>query len=56
MTKTEMSEAVNQDKSIKDIDYVFMRKDPPVDEEYMNALHLLSQADAEGALAPSASA
>ena len=26
-----------------------MRKDPPVDEDYMNALHLLSQAEAEGA-------
>jgi glutathione synthase len=30
-------------------DYVFMRKDPPVDENYMNALHLLSQAKNEGA-------
>jgi glutathione synthase/RimK-type ligase-like ATP-grasp enzyme len=29
--------------------YVFMRKDPPVDENYMNALHLLSQAKHEGA-------
>ena len=26
-----------------------MRKDPPVDEDFMNALHLLSQAESEGA-------
>ena len=26
-----------------------MRKDPPVDENYVNALHLLSQAESEGA-------
>ena len=26
-----------------------MRKDPPVDEDYMNALHILSQAESEGA-------
>ncbi len=26
-----------------------MRKDPPVDENFMNALHLLSQAESEGA-------
>ena len=45
----QISEAVNQAQSLKDIDYVFMRKDPPVDEDYMNALHLLSQAEAEGA-------
>lgn len=36
-------------KRLKDIDYIFMRKDPPVDEGYMNALHLLSQAETEGA-------
>ena len=35
--------------SLNAFDYVFMRKDPPVDENYMNALHLLSQAKNEGA-------
>ena len=49
ITYPQISEAVNQAQSLKDIDYVFMRKDPPVDEDYMNALHLLSQAEAEGA-------
>ena len=49
ITNPQISEAVNQAQSLKDIDYVFMRKDPPVDEDYMNALHLLSQAEAEGA-------
>ena len=34
---------------LNEFDYVFMRKDPPVDENYMNALHLLSQAKHEGA-------
>ena len=49
ITNPKISEAVHQAHSLKDIDYVFMRKDPPVDEDYMNALHLLSQAEAEGA-------
>ena len=35
--------------ALHEFDYVFMRKDPPVDENYMNALHLLSQAKHEGA-------
>ena len=34
---------------LNEFNYVFMRKDPPVDENYMNALHLLSQAKHEGA-------
>ena len=34
---------------LNQFNYVFMRKDPPVDENYMNALHLLSQAKHEGA-------
>ena len=49
ITNPKISEAVHQAQSLKDINYVFMRKDPPVDEDYMNALHLLSQAEAEGA-------
>ena len=34
---------------LQDFDYVFMRKDPPVDQNYMNALHLLDLAKADGA-------
>ena len=34
---------------LNQFNYVLMRKDPPVDENYMNALHLLSQAKHEGA-------
>ena len=49
ITNPQIGEIVNQAQPLKDIDYVFMRKDPPVDEDYMNALHLLSQAEAEGA-------
>ena len=44
-----ISEQANTIKALKDFDYVFMRKDPPVDEDFMNALHLLSQAESEGA-------
>ncbi len=43
------SEIVNETKLLKDFNYIFMRKDPPVDEDYMNALHILSQAELEGA-------
>ena len=42
-------EIVDEIKLLKDFDYIFMRKDPPVDEDYMNALHILSQAEFEGA-------
>ena len=34
--------------SIKTFEYSFMRKDPPVDEDYINALHLLGLAQAMG--------
>ena len=34
--------------SIKTFEYSFMRKDPPVDEDYMNALHLLGLAQVMG--------
>ena len=40
---------VNEIRSLKDFDYIFMRKDPPVNVDYMNALHILSQAEFEGA-------
>ena len=45
----QISEQVNVTKALKDFEYVFMRKDPPVDENFMNALHMLSQAESEGA-------
>ena len=45
----QINEQVDEIKALKDFDYIFMRKDPPVDEDYMNALHLLSQAESEGA-------
>ena len=47
--RPQISRKVDDIKQLKDIDYIFMRKDPPVDEDYMNALHLLSQAETEGA-------
>ena len=40
---------IDQSLPLKDFNYVFMRKDPPVDDDFMNALHLLSQAELEGA-------
>ena len=55
---SEISDAVSQPQTSNALDdsiplnqfnYVFMRKDPPVEENYMNALHLLSQAKHEGA-------
>ena len=38
-------EAIN----VADFDYTFMRKDPPVDKNYINALHLLGLAETQGA-------
>ena len=34
---------------LNELNFIYMRKDPPVDKNYMNALHLLSQAKQEGA-------
>ena len=42
--RPQISRKVDDIKQLKDIDYIFMRIDPPLDEDYMNALHLLSQA------------
>jgi glutathione synthase len=36
-------------KTLKEFDAVVMRKDPPVDSEYVYATHLLEQAEREGA-------
>ncbi|MEI6483317.1 MAG: glutathione synthase [Betaproteobacteria bacterium] len=38
-----------QMRSLADVDAVIMRKDPPFDNEYFYATHLLSQAEREGA-------
>ena len=35
---------------MSDFKYSFMRKDPPVDENYINALHLLGLAEKQGAV------
>ena len=39
-----------QMRALADVDAVIMRKDPPFDNEYFYATHLLSQAEREGAL------
>ena len=39
-----------EDIKISDFRYCFMRKDPPVDEDYNNALHLLDLAKHNGAV------
>ena len=44
-----VGEMVEEIRPLKDFDYIFMRKDPPVNVDYMNALHILSQAEFEGA-------
>ena len=49
ISNSQIADPLEQPLSLKDFNYIFMRKDPPVDENYMNALHLLSQAEAEGA-------
>ena len=38
------------DLDLRDFKYCFMRKDPPVDEDYNNALHLLDLAKQNGAV------
>ncbi|MBU6369373.1 MAG: glutathione synthase, partial [Burkholderiales bacterium] len=38
-----------QTRALADMDAVLMRKDPPFDNEYFYATHLLSQAEREGA-------
>ena len=45
-----LSIAINTNKiALNDFSSVFMRKDPPVDENYINCLHLLSTAANKGA-------
>ena len=45
----QVGEMVDEIRPLKDFDYIFMRKDPPVNVDYMNTLHILSQAEFEGA-------
>ena len=45
-----LSIAINNNKiALNDFSSVFMRKDPPVDENYINCIHLLSTAANNGA-------
>ena len=45
----QVGKMVDEIRPLKDFDYIFMRKDPPVNVDYMNTLHILSQAEFEGA-------
>ena len=40
----------NKNIRLSDFKYSFMRKDPPVNESYINALHLLGLAEKQGAV------
>ena len=46
---TQVEGILKEDKKISDFKFSFMRKDPPVDENYLNALHLLGLAEKQGA-------
>ena len=45
---TQVEGILKEDKKISDFEFSFMRKDPPVDENYLNALHLLGLAEKQG--------
>lgn len=45
---TQVEGILKEDKKISDFKFSFMRKDPPVDENYLNALHLLGLAEKQG--------
>jgi glutathione synthase len=47
---TQVEGILKQDIKVSDFKYSFMRKDPPVDENYINALHLLGLAEKQGAI------
>ncbi|OUW90664.1 MAG: glutathione synthase [Gammaproteobacteria bacterium TMED234] len=47
---TQVEGISKQDIKVSDFKYSFMRKDPPVDENYINALHLLGLAEKQGAI------
>ena len=46
---TQVEGIKKEDLRLMDFRFCFMRKDPPVDENYVNALHLLGLAEKEGA-------
>ena len=46
---TQVEGILKEDISINNFKYTFMRKDPPVNEDYINALHLLGLAETQGA-------
>ena len=47
---TQVEGILKQDIKVSDFKYSFMRKDPPVDENYINALHLLGLAEKQGGI------
>ena len=47
---TQVEGITKEDINVVDFKFCFMRKDPPVDENYINALHLLGLAEKKGAL------
>ena len=46
---TQVEGILKEDKKVSDFKFSFMRKDPPVDQNYLNALHLLGLAEKQGA-------
>lgn len=49
INKLDLITADNQEIKLNMLSYCIMRKDPPVDENYLNSLHLLSLAESQGA-------
>ncbi|OUW89441.1 MAG: glutathione synthase [Gammaproteobacteria bacterium TMED226] len=47
---TQVESILKEDLKVSDFRFSFMRKDPPVDENYVNALHLLGLAEKQGAI------
>ena len=47
---TQVEGIIKEDIKVCDFQMSFMRKDPPVDENYINALHLLGLAEKQGAI------
>jgi len=46
---TQIEGISKQEIRLSDFKFSFMRKDPPVNENYINALHLLGLAEKQGA-------
>lgn len=47
---TQVEGILRENIKVSEFKYSFMRKDPPVDENYINALHLLGLAEKQGAV------